>query len=139
MNTNNSYIIIFTFLCLGPLTMAAVLPLFAANDFYPATPNDIIPIQPILVYPKSRNVSPYQGRNLLSDNDIIYVKLLNHKGYRPRNIQHHDNDFRELQMKDIFYVKAVTNGQFSTNRLKVYRLPEFYAINVYKKGDQIEK
>ncbi|XP_059217324.1 uncharacterized protein LOC106096216 [Stomoxys calcitrans] len=129
-------------LCLCSLTMAAIYPanvaLLEDSDFYPSIPNDIIPIQPLLVYPKSRNALPYQGRNLLKDNDIVYVKLLDRKGYRPRNLQSRENGFRELSMKDIFYVKAATNGQFSTNRLKVYRLPEFYAINVYKKGDLLE-
>ncbi|XP_073820216.1 uncharacterized protein [Musca autumnalis] len=129
-------------LCIATTTMAAILPakmtLVEDADFYPATPNDIIPIQPALVYPQSRGSAPYQGRNLLKDNDIIYVKLLNRQGYRPRKLKHIE-DANEVQMKDIFFVKALTNGQFSTNRLKVYRLPEFYAINVYKKGELMEE
>ncbi|XP_061396878.1 uncharacterized protein LOC133332492 [Musca vetustissima] len=108
------------------------MALIEDTDFYPSTPNDIIPIQPALIYPTSRGSS--QGRNLFKDNEIIYVKLLNRQGYRPRKLKHID-DGNEVQMKDIFFVKALTNGQFSTDRLKVYRLPEFYAINVYKKGE----
>lgn len=123
-------------LCLAT-TMAAILPakiaLVEENDFYPSTPNDIIPIQPALIYPQSRGT--YQGRNLFKENDIIYVKLLNRQGYRPRKLKHIDEADNEMKMKDIFFVKAITNGQFSTNRLKVYRVPEFYAINVYKKGE----
>lgn len=108
------------------------------SGYYPNSPNDIFPIQPVLVYPKSRDSSPHQSRNLLKENDIIYVKLLDRKGYRPRKLQYSEDELGDVQMNDIFYVKALTNGQFSTNRLKVYRIPEFYAINVYKKGELSE-
>lgn len=107
------------------------------RDLYSPIPNEIVPIRPILVYPKKSRT--YQGRNLLQDNDIIYVKLLDRKNYRPKKYQLLESvNSRELQTKDIFYVKAKVNGQFSTNRLKVYRMPEFYAISVYKKPDSTQ-
>lgn len=113
------------------------------KHFYDSKPSEILPIEPVLIYPPSPKENDYKGRAFNSDNEVIYIKLLKRKAYRPHKlsnqIEKDTNPIKELQMKDIFYVKALTNGQFSHNRLKVYRLPEFYAITVYKKGQLVEK
>ncbi|XP_037814525.1 uncharacterized protein LOC119605469 [Lucilia sericata] len=124
---------------------AAVLPatttmeLVENEDVYPLNPSEILPIQPVLVYPTptAKEKMLYKSRSMLKDNEIIYIKLLKRKSYRPKKFKNQidgKNAPKEIQMKDIFYVKALANGQFSHNRLKLYRLPEFYAITVYKKG-----
>ncbi|XP_053953810.1 uncharacterized protein LOC128860351 [Anastrepha ludens] len=121
-----------------PLPKIEALGALEALD-YAQRPNEVLPIQPLLLYPTSRNLQ-LQGRELEDDdNEIIFVKLLKRKAYRPTN--QHSNELndasnvpRELTMKDIFYVKALANGQFSHQRLKLYRLPEFYAITVFRKG-----
>ncbi|XP_046804603.1 uncharacterized protein LOC111681539 [Lucilia cuprina] len=125
---------------------AAVLPtttttmdLMENGDVYPLNPSEILPIQPVLIYPTptAKEKMFYKSRSMLKDNDIIYIKLLKRKSYRPKKLKNQideKNAPKEIQMKDIFYVKALANGQFSHNRLKLYRLPEFYAITVYKKG-----
>lgn len=83
----------------------------------------------------------YQARTLDGDDDgnrdIIFVKLLQNKstGYRPKQqrlVAAKEQRRKELSLKDIFFVKARANGQFSHERLKVYRLPEFYAISVFR-------
>lgn len=84
----------------------------------------------------------YQARTLDGDDngdrDIIFVKLLQSKstGYRPKQQRlvaaTKEQRRKELSLKDIFFVKARANGQFSHERLKVYRLPEFYAISVFR-------
>ncbi|XP_065372294.1 uncharacterized protein LOC135964108 [Calliphora vicina] len=108
------------------------------NERYPSKPSEILPIQPVLVYPPStKEKMPNQARAMFRDNEIIYIKLLKRKSYRPKKFKNQideKNAPKEIKMKDIFYVKALTNGQFSHNRLKLYRLPEFYAITVYKKA-----
>uniref|UniRef100_W8C0S2 Uncharacterized protein n=1 Tax=Ceratitis capitata TaxID=7213 RepID=W8C0S2_CERCA len=107
---------------------------------YAQQPNEVLPIQPLLLYPLPRNLQ-LQGRELDDDDDdgnnIIYVKLLKRKAYRPtkqhlNGLDGENNEPRELTKKDIFYVKALANGQFSHQRLKLYRLPEFYAISVFR-------
>lgn len=111
------------------------------DELYSSRPNEILPIQPVLVYPPAKERKSYTGGAIYKDNDIIYVKLLKRKSYRPKKFKNQFDERsapKEIQMKDIFYVKALTNGQFSTNRLKLYRLPEFYAITVYKKGPLME-
>ncbi|XP_067625919.1 uncharacterized protein [Eurosta solidaginis] len=114
---------------------------------YAPHPNEILSIQPILLYPLAED-SPLEGRELgdvdndNDDSEIIYVKLLKRKAYRPK--KQNTNDLydetidapHELTMRDIFNVKALTNGKFSENRIKLYRLPEFYALSVYHKGDK---
>uniref|UniRef100_A0A034WSU5 Uncharacterized protein n=1 Tax=Bactrocera dorsalis TaxID=27457 RepID=A0A034WSU5_BACDO len=124
-----------------PLPTIETLGPIAALD-YAQQPNEVLPIQPLLLYPMPRNLQ-LQGRELDDDdNEIIYVKLLKRKAYRPA--KQHPNEVedgssgpRELTMKDIFYVKALTNGQFSHQRLKLYRLPEFYAISVFRKAAKL--
>ncbi|XP_030369212.1 uncharacterized protein LOC115620214 [Scaptodrosophila lebanonensis] len=107
---------------------------------YPTAPNEVLPIQPLLIYPEPRDVL-FQARTLDDDEeqDVIYVKLLQRKsgGYRP-NQQRLEQapHIKELSLKDIFYVKALANGQFSHERLKVYRLPEFYAISVFRNAEK---
>ena len=120
------------------------MELLEDKDLYGLKPSEILPIEPVLIYPPSTKERGNEGRAFNGDNEIIYIKLLKRKTYRPQKLQNQiDKDTKypskELQMKDIFYVKALTNGQFSHNRLKVYRLPEFYAITVYKKGQLAEE
>ncbi|XP_017117240.1 uncharacterized protein LOC108139136 isoform X2 [Drosophila elegans] len=114
-------------------------------EAYPTSPSQVLPIQPVLIYPQPRE-NLYQARTLAGrndDQDIIFVKLLQDKssGYRPKQ-QHlvleetKPSQRKKLDMKDIFYVKALTNGRFSHERLKVYRVPEFYAISVFSNGDK---
>ena len=112
-----------------------------SNLEYSAQPNEILSIQPVLLYPKEPALpTTTQGRSAqIKDTDIIYVKLLKRKGYRPLsrqdlNMKTNLDDTRELSANDIFYVKALANGQFGTQRLKWYRLPEFYAISVFHKA-----
>ncbi|XP_023161696.1 uncharacterized protein LOC111593261 [Drosophila hydei] len=108
---------------------------------YPDEPSEVLPIEPLLVYPESREIL-YQARTLEGDGeqDIIFVKLLKDKldGYRPKQQRLVEKQQRrkELSLKDIFFVKARANGQFSHERLKVYRLPEFYAISVFRNGEK---
>ncbi|XP_011202677.2 uncharacterized protein LOC105225763 [Bactrocera dorsalis] len=140
-----SFIIYFIAQTLGTLSTPSptieTLGPIAALD-YAQQPNEVLPIQPLLLYPMPRNLQ-LQGRELDDDdNEIIYVKLLKRKAYRPA--KQHPNEVedgssvpRELTMKDIFYVKALTNGQFSHQRLKLYRLPEFYAISVFRKAAKL--
>ncbi|XP_011182552.1 uncharacterized protein LOC105212347 [Zeugodacus cucurbitae] len=124
-----------------PLPTIETLGPITALD-YAQHPNEVLPMQPLLLYPMPRNLQ-LQGRELDDDdNEIIYVKLLKRKAYRPAKLHPNDlddesNGPRELTMNDIFYVKALTNGQFSHQRLKVYRLPEFYAISVFRKGAKL--
>ncbi|XP_039947952.1 uncharacterized protein LOC120766476 [Bactrocera tryoni] len=124
-----------------PLPTIETLGPIAALD-YAQQPNEVLPIQPLLLYPIPRNLQ-LQGRELDDDdNEIIYVKLLKRKAYRPakqhpNEVEDGSNSPRELTMKDIFYVKALTNGQFSHQRLKLYRLPEFYAISVFRKAAKL--
>ncbi|XP_037944109.1 uncharacterized protein LOC119676913 [Teleopsis dalmanni] len=87
---------------------------------YPPEPNEILPIQPVLLYPKPRQLQ-LQARKMEKDNDIIYVQLLKRKSHKPKKRLNEDEIFRtgaakELSMKDIFYVKALANGQFSHQR-----------------------
>ncbi|XP_039492186.1 uncharacterized protein LOC120452156 [Drosophila santomea] len=111
-------------------------------EAYPTSPSQVLPIQPVLIYPKPRE-NLYQARTLAGrndDEDIIFVKLLAH-GYRPKQQrlimeETKPSQRRNLGLKDIFYVKALTNGRFSHERLKVYRVPEFYAISVFSNGDK---
>ncbi|XP_062121779.1 uncharacterized protein LOC133835745 [Drosophila sulfurigaster albostrigata] len=109
---------------------------------YPTSPSEVLPIEPLLIYPETREVY-YQARTLDGDEerDIIFVKLLKDKSnsYRPklqRLVEKKEQRRKELSMKDIFFVKARTNGQFSHERLKVYRLPEFYAISVFRNDEK---
>lgn len=123
-----------------PLPTIETLGPIAASD-YAQHPNEVLSIQPLLLYPIPRN-SELQGREFDEDDEIIYVKLLKRKAYRPAKQHPNDlnddsNEPREITMKDIFYVKALTNGQFSHQRLKLYRLPEFYAISVFRKGARL--
>ncbi|KAH8383536.1 hypothetical protein KR009_009226, partial [Drosophila setifemur] len=114
-------------------------------EAYPTSPSQVLPIQPVLIYPRPRE-NLYQARTLAGRNDeqdIIFVKLLQDKssGYRPKQqrlvFEDTKNSRRkELSMKDIFFVKTLTNGRFSHERLKVYRLPEFYAISVFSNGEK---
>ncbi|XP_017076676.2 uncharacterized protein LOC108111657 [Drosophila eugracilis] len=114
-------------------------------EAYPTSPTQVLPIQPVLIYPKPRE-NLYQARTLggrNDDQDIIFVKLLQDKssGYRPKQQrlvmeETKSSQRKNLGMKDIFYVKALTNGRFSHERLKVYRVPEFYAISVFSNGDK---
>ncbi|XP_036325380.1 uncharacterized protein LOC118738545 [Rhagoletis pomonella] len=121
-------------------TIEALGPVNALD--YAQQPNEVLPIQPLLLYPMSRNLQ-LQGRELDDeDNNVIYVKLLKRKAYHPTKLHTNalyegSNVPRELTMKDIFYVKALANGQFSHQRLKLYRLPEFYAISVFHKGAKL--
>ncbi|KAM7361912.1 uncharacterized protein ACRADG_012776 [Cochliomyia hominivorax] len=143
-----SHFLIFS-VCLSA-TLATVLPptttleLMDNTDLYSMKPNEIVPIQPVLIYPPAKQQmtrNPYTARAMYKDNDIIYIKLLKRKNYRPKKSKNQIDERsapKEIQMKDIFYVKALANGQFSHNRLKLYRLPEFYAITVYKKGQLFE-
>ncbi|SPP88084.1 uncharacterized protein LOC117589557 [Drosophila guanche] len=112
-------------------------------EAYPTTPSQVLPIQPLLIYPQQRE-NLYQARTLggNDDRDIIFVKLLQDKssGYRPKQQrlvmeEEKPSQRKELDLKDFFYVKARTNGRFSHERLKVYRVPEFYAISVFRNGD----
>nr|XP_014092397.1 uncharacterized protein LOC106618970 isoform X1 [Bactrocera oleae] len=123
-----------------PLPTIETLGPITAWD-YAQQPNEILPIQPLLLYPIPRNLQ-LQGRELDDDDEVIYVKLLKRKAYRPakqhsNEMEDESNGPRELTMKDIFYVKALTNGQFSHQRLKLYRQPEFYAISVFRKGAKL--
>ncbi|XP_017874954.1 PREDICTED: uncharacterized protein LOC108621882 isoform X1 [Drosophila arizonae] len=108
---------------------------------YPEAPSEVLPIEPLLIYPETQEFL-YQARTAAGDGeqDIIYVKLLPDKldGYRPKQQRHVEKPQRrkELSIKDIFFVKARANGQFSHERLKVYRLPEFYAITVFRNGEK---
>ncbi|ALC45550.1 CG14356 [Drosophila busckii] len=109
---------------------------------YPTTPSEVLPVEPLLIYPEERQLL-YQARNFADDGerDIIFVKLLEDKskGYRPKQqrlVEKLQQRRKELSLKDIFFVKARTNGQFSHERLKVYRLPEFYAISVFRNGEK---
>ncbi|EDX12988.1 uncharacterized protein LOC6728134 [Drosophila simulans] len=114
-------------------------------EAYPTSPSQVLPIQPVLIYPKPRE-NLYQARTLAGrndDQDIIFVKLLQDKsqGYRPKQQrlvmeETKSSQRKNLGLKDIFYVKALTNGRFSHERLKVYRVPEFYAISVFSNGDK---
>lgn len=91
----------------------------------------------------------YQARTIDGDDDdeerdIIFVKLLQNKsnGYRPKQqrlVAAKEKRRKEQSLKDIFFVKARANGQFSHERLKVYRLPEFYAISVFRNDSENEK
>ncbi|KAL7731198.1 hypothetical protein ACLKA6_014388 [Drosophila palustris] len=110
---------------------------------YPTSPSEVLPIEPLLIYPEPREMY-YEARTLNGDGerDIIFVKLLKEKssGYRPKQqrlVQKEKEQRRkELSLKDIFFVKARANGQFSHERLKVYRLPEFYAISVFRNDEK---
>ncbi|XP_034486622.1 uncharacterized protein LOC117791082 [Drosophila innubila] len=110
---------------------------------YPTSPSEVLPIDPLLIYPEPREMY-YQARTLNGneDRDIIFVKLLKGKtsGYRPKQQRlvekEKEQRRKELSFKDIFFVKARANGQFSHERLKVYRLPEFYAISVFRNDEK---
>ncbi|XP_016976436.1 uncharacterized protein LOC108042609 [Drosophila rhopaloa] len=114
-------------------------------EAYPTSPSQVLPIQPVLIYPQPRE-NLYQARTLGGRNDeqdIIFVKLLQDKssGYRPKQQRlvmekTKPSQRKNIGLKDIFYVKALTNGRFSHERLKVYRVPEFYAISVFSNGDK---
>ncbi|KAH8257840.1 hypothetical protein KR038_001751, partial [Drosophila bunnanda] len=117
----------------------------ALEEAYPTSPSQVLPIQPVLIYPQPRE-NLYQARNMAgrnNDQDIIFVKLLQDKSsaYRPKQqrlvLEETKTSRRKEQgLKDIFYVKALTNGRFSHERLKVYRVPEFYAISVFSNGEK---
>lgn len=128
--------------------MAAPLPGLDDNLItYPTSPNEVLPVEPVLIYPEPPQMY-YQARTLDGDDDderdIIFVKLLQNKsnGYRPKQqrlVAAKEQRRKELSLKDIFFVKARANGQFSHERLKVYRLPEFYAISVFRNDSENEK
>ncbi|XP_068154035.1 uncharacterized protein [Drosophila tropicalis] len=134
-------------LCLQNLSLAAPVPhynddIITEEVTYPTSPNEVLPIEPLLIYPKPQEY--YQARTLggSGEGDIIFVKLLQDKskGYRPKQQRIMEEQSlvprKELGLKDIFYVKAHTNGRFSHERLKVYRVPEFYAISVFRNGEK---
>ncbi|XP_030563941.1 uncharacterized protein LOC115764833, partial [Drosophila novamexicana] len=139
------YAALLLFICFGlnaQTSVAAPVPRFDDNLVaYPNAPSEVLPIEPLLIYPESREVI-YQARTLAGDGerDIIFVKLLPDKseGYRPKQqrIAEKEQRRKELGLKDIFFVKARANGQFSHERLKVYRLPEFYAISVFRNDEK---
>ncbi|KAH8278535.1 hypothetical protein KR018_004540 [Drosophila ironensis] len=114
-------------------------------EAYPTSPSQVLPIQPLLIYPQPRE-NLYQARTLAGrhdDQSIIFVKLLQDKSnaYRPKQQrlileETKPSRRKDLRMKDIFYVKAKTNGRFSHERLKVYRVPEFYAISVFSNPEK---
>ncbi|KAH8417640.1 hypothetical protein KR222_003475, partial [Zaprionus bogoriensis] len=132
-------------LCFGAFSQraaAAPLPDLDNNIIeYPALPREVLPIEPLLIYPEPPQMY-YEARTLggNGERDIIFVKLLQgkSKGYRPKQqrLAAKQQRRKELGLNDIFFVKARANGQFSHERLKVYRLPEFYAISVYRNDDE---
>ncbi|XP_017046790.1 uncharacterized protein LOC108091916 [Drosophila ficusphila] len=146
---NHTLLLVLAAACLTSITWAAPALHFSNPepdelDAYPTSPTQVLPIQPVLIYPKPRE-NLYQARTLgrNDEQDIIFVKLLDDKssGYRPKQQRLVLEDVKTSQrknlgMKDIFYVKALTNGRFSHERLKVYRVPEFYAISVFSNGDK---
>lgn len=97
-------------------------------------------MKPLLLYPRSRNLKYFKSNEEQQEEDkVVYVKLLK-VNYRPKHnkaLDEFEVPAKDSTSKDIFYVKALANGQFSDHRLKLYRLPEFYAINVYRKNDVI--
>ncbi|EDV44028.1 uncharacterized protein Dana_GF18786 [Drosophila ananassae] len=150
MKTSKQPTFLFLLACIPSISWAAPALHFTSPEpdeleAYPTSPSQVLPIQPVLIYPKTRE-NLYQARTLAGrndDQDIIYVRLLQEKSsaYRPKQQrlvleETKTSRRKDLNMKDIFYVKALTNGRFSHERLKVYRVPEFYAISVFSNGEK---